>query len=60
MRFVKGFISGAVTSMLMITAAAPQNWTELFTVISIFVVSGIFGGVNGGLLAIQKWYSWEN
>lgn len=60
MRFFKGFISGAVTSMIMVTVAAPANWNELATILNIFAVAGIFGGINGGLLAVQKWYNWED
>jgi xanthosine utilization system XapX-like protein len=59
MRFVKGLVSGAVTSMLMVTVAAPGNWTDLVEVLSMFAIAGIFGGINGLLLAIQKWYSWK-
>jgi xanthosine utilization system XapX-like protein len=59
MRFVKGLISGVVTSMLMVTVSAPTNWTELKSVGIILIVSGVFGGINGLLLAIEKWASWE-
>ena len=58
MRLLKGFISGAVTSMIMISVVAPTNWTQLITVMNILAVAGIFGGINGVILAAQKWYSW--
>lgn len=59
-RLLKGFVSGAVTSMLMVSIVAPGNWTELHTVLSILAVSGLFGGINGLLLALQKWASWKD
>lgn len=59
MRLLKGFISGAVTSMIMVTVVAPTNWTELSSVGTLLAVSGIFGGINGLLLALQKWVSWK-
>lgn len=60
MRLLKGFVSGAVTSMVMISVVAPENWTQLLTVVNVLAVAGIFGGINGVLLAAQKWYSWTD
>ena len=59
LRFVKGFVSGAITSMIMVTAAAPSNWTELSSIGTILTVSGIFGGLNGLLLSIEKYLGWK-
>lgn len=59
-RLLKGFLSGAVTSMIMVSVVAPSNWKEMATIINILAVSGIFGGINGLLLAIQKWLSWKD
>lgn len=59
MRLVKGFVSGAVTSMIMVSVAAPSNWTELSSAGVILAVSGIYGGINGLILALQKWVSWK-
>lgn len=46
--------------MIMISVVAPTNWTQLITVVNILAVAGIFGGINGVLLAGQKWYSWTD
>lgn len=58
-RFVKGLFSGAVTSMGLVTVAQPSTWKELSDVLSLLAVAGIAGAINGGLLALQKWYSWK-
>jgi len=57
-RFLKGFISGAITSMLLVTVATPSSWTELAVILNILGLAGIAGGINGALLAGQKWYSY--
>ena len=59
MRFVKGFVAGAVTMMLGVSISAPANWVELMSALSILAVTGIYGGVVGLLLALEKWYSWK-
>jgi hypothetical protein len=58
-RLLKGAISGAVTSILLITFTVPTNWLELKNFLALVAVAGTFGAVNGVLLALQKWYSWK-
>ena len=58
MRLLKGFISGALTSMIVIPVVDPNDWTQLITFVNVLVIAGIFGGINGAILAAQKWYSW--
>ena len=59
-RLLKGFLSGAVTAMLLITIAAPANWKDIVNILNILAVAGISGGINGALLAAQKWLSWKD
>ena len=59
MRLLKGFISGALTPMIVVSVVAPANWTEFASVANILAISGLFGGINGLLLALQKWVSWK-
>jgi hypothetical protein len=60
MRLFKGFVSGAVTSMIMVSVVAPSSWETLGNIVNILSVAGIFGGINGTLLALQKWYSYTD
>jgi hypothetical protein len=57
-RFVKGFISGAISSMIVASVTVPSNWSDFSSAGTILIVSGLFGGINGLLLSIEKWLSW--
>lgn len=57
-RFLKGALSGAVTSMLLIKISTPINFVDLGNFLTLLLIAGAFGAINGGLLALQKWYSW--
>ena len=59
-RFIKGFISGAITAMLGIAVFVPKDFTELKTILIGLALAGMAGGINGLLLAIQKWVSWDD
>ena len=58
-RFLKGAISGALTAIAMISFSAPTSWEELASILNMLAVAGIFGAINGVLLALQKWVSWQ-
>jgi hypothetical protein len=58
-RFLKGGISGAVTSMGMVTLIQPTVWADFKTIFSMLLIAGTFGAINGLLLALQKWASWK-
>mgnify|MGYP007064332912 CR=1 FL=1 len=55
-RFAKGFISGAVATMILVPAISPADFKELKVWLMSLILAGIFGGVNGLLLALNKWY----
>lgn len=57
-RFLKGFASGAITAMSLVTVAQPKSLTDLAIFLNALGVAALFGGINGALLALQKWYSW--
>ena len=59
-RFLKGLISGAVTSMSLVTLTQPTIWSDFKSIFTVLGVAGLFGAINGLLLAIQKWSSWED
>lgn len=58
-RFLKGAISGAVTAMGMVTLVQPTAWTEFSSIFSSLGIAGLFGAINGLLLALNKAYSWK-
>ena len=58
-RFVKAFISGAFTSMGLIAITTPANWGDLKVLVTILAFAAIGGGLNGVIMAGQKWYSWK-
>lgn len=59
-RFAKGFISGAITTMTLVPFVTVTSWKELQTWICALTIAGCFGGINGMLLAAQKYYSWKD
>ena len=58
-RFFKGMISGAVTSMGMFTLVQPTLWSDFKAIFSGLAIAGLFGAINGLLLALNKWASWK-
>lgn len=58
-RFLKGAISGAITMMGMVTLVAPTTWSDFSSIFSALGVAGLFGAINGLLLALNKWASWK-
>jgi len=59
-RFAKAFISGAFSALGLITLAVPQNWTDVPALLSILAISALFGGLNGVILAGEKWANWKD
>jgi hypothetical protein len=56
LRFARGFVAGAVSSMLMINVTAVNTFTDLKVFLSALAISAIVGGVNGALLAMDKYF----
>lgn len=57
-RFLKGFISGAVSSMTLVSLSAPVVWSDFKGIFTALGIAGLFGGLTGLLLALEKWASW--
>jgi len=57
-RFAKGFVSGAVASMVAVPLVAPVDWTGFLPILNSLAMALVFGGISGLLLALQKWASW--
>jgi len=58
-RFLKGAIAGAVTAMGLVTLAEPTIWSDFSSIFSSLGMAGLFGAINGLLLALNKAYTWE-
>lgn len=58
-RFLKGLISGAITSMGLVTVVQPTLWSDFISIFNVLGMAGLFGAINGGLLALQKLISWK-
>lgn len=56
LRFVRGFVAGAVSSMLMINVTAVNTFSDLKVFLSALTISAIVGGLNGALLAVDKYF----
>ncbi len=55
LRFVRGFVTGAVSSMLMINFVAVNTFADLQVFLTALALSAVVGGMNGALLAIDKY-----
>lgn len=57
-RFVKGFISGAVSAMIAFyTTGSINNWSEFSEWIMALAFAGTIGGIGGLLLALDKFFN---
>jgi len=59
-RFLKGAIASAITSMGVVSISQPSVWGEFSTILSSLAIAGVYGGITGLLLALQKWASWQD
>ncbi len=59
LRFIKAFVSGFVTAAGLITASNVHNLTDLHLALATLSIAGTVGGINGVLMAAEKWYNWK-
>lgn len=59
-RFLKGAIAGAATSMGMVTMQQPAIWSDFHTLLNSLGIAAAFGSIVGLLLALQKLASWKD
>jgi hypothetical protein len=56
LRFVRAFVAGAVATMIaVVPVASNSNWQDLKVWLSALALAGIVGGINGTILAIDKY-----
>jgi hypothetical protein len=54
-RFLRGLAAGAVSAMIIIVPSSTTSWLDLRAWLMALVIAGLFGGITGGLLAIEKY-----
>ena len=54
MRFVRGFVSGAISAMIIIVPVSTESWSDFSTWLGALTLAGAFGGISGALLALDK------
>lgn len=59
-RFAKGIVSGFISGISVVTIVQPQVWGDYTALFGALLISGSFGALNGLILALQKWASWED
>ena len=59
-RFIRGFIAGAVGSMITVGVFAGTNLTDFQQWISLLIIAAVAGGITGGLLALDKAIRFNN
>ena len=59
-RFIKAFVGGATSAMVLVPACSQFDWTTLMAWINLLLLAGMGGGISGFILAIQKYVSWED
>lgn len=55
-RFLRGAISGAVSTMVVIQFAGGNSFADVQAFIASLAVAGVVGGITGGLLALDKYF----
>lgn len=55
-RFIRAFVSGVATSVILITAANIHTWSDLHIALNALALSGIVGGINGVIMGLDKAY----
>lgn len=58
-RFLKAFVFGALSATTMVAAFSGANFDELQIWLKTVSFVLLTGGINGVLMALQKWVDWQ-
>lgn len=56
LRFLRGAVAGAVSTMVVINFNGGQSFADLQSFISSLAIAGVVGGITGGLMALDKYF----
>ncbi len=59
-RFIKGGIAGALSSVTVISFANISTWTELGTALVSLTLALTVGFITGVIMAAEKWATWTD
>lgn len=59
MRFLKGGLAGAGSTLATITYVAPTSWTGIISSLHILAISFVSGFIGGVVLGFIKYCTWE-
>lgn len=54
MRFIRGFVAGAFSTMVMINISGVSTFGDLKVFLSALGLSAIIGGISGAIQAVDK------
>lgn len=58
-RFLKGFVTGALGSLTAFTISNINTWTDFKSAFFTLSFSVVSGGITGGVLALEKYFNWD-
>jgi uncharacterized membrane protein len=59
-RFVRGFVASAVSAMILVIPNSTTSWQDFQTWTTALAIAGMFGGMTGALLALDKFFRFED
>lgn len=59
-RFVRAFIAGAVSTMVILMPFSANSWTEMQTWLMALALAGSVGGISGLIQGIDKYFRYKN
>lgn len=57
-RFVKGMVAGAATSLAVVSYSNIQSWHDFNAALSTLAIACASGALTGLILAFEKWATW--
>lgn len=56
LRFLRGAVSGAVSTMVVIQFTGGNSFSDLKSFVFSLTIAGFIGAVTGGLMALDKYF----
>lgn len=58
-RFTKAFIAGALSTITVISVSGVNSFSDLAMAVKVLALMGVVGGINGVILAGEKFINWQ-